>query len=119
MNQSDAEQIAEILERRANEVAGYYDDCCKTAVSAPGSVEMALDREIKRLRRLAESTKTTVLPIFTDKSLQSAGQELADELESCIPGDGCRIDLATPCDFCVTWSKASRAVDRWKTMVKQ
>lgn len=53
LTSADRAQIAEILERRANEIAGFHD----TYRSKPGhfgSVELALTREINRLRRLAE-----------------------------------------------------------------
>lgn len=46
-------QIAEILNRRANEVAGFNDEYRRN-VSHHGSVELALSREIDRLRKLAE-----------------------------------------------------------------
>lgn len=46
-------QIAEILSRRANEIAGFSGDY-RNDPKHYGSVEMALSREIERLRRLAE-----------------------------------------------------------------
>lgn len=49
----DRRQIAEILERRSNDVASYTDEH-RRAGDLPGSVELALTREIERLRRLAE-----------------------------------------------------------------
>ncbi|MDI3489624.1 MAG: hypothetical protein PWP11_901 [Thauera sp.] len=49
---SEREQIAEILKRRANEIAGFRGDYSKEG-SHFGSVELALTREIERLRRLA------------------------------------------------------------------
>ena len=50
-------QIAEILERRANDVATFKEDV-ERRLKEPlgdyrGSVEMALTREVSRLRRLA------------------------------------------------------------------
>jgi hypothetical protein len=50
---SDRAQIAEILGRRANEIAGYCDEY-RRKPDHYGSVELALSREISRLRRLAE-----------------------------------------------------------------
>lgn len=46
-------QIGEILERRANEIAGFSDEYRRDPKHY-GSVEFALTREIERLRRLAE-----------------------------------------------------------------
>lgn len=46
-------QIGEILERRANEIAGFSDEYRRDPKHY-GSVEFALTREIDRLRRLAE-----------------------------------------------------------------
>ena len=54
MTKSEREQIAEILERRANEVASFADEYRRDGKHF-GSVELALTREINRLRRLAES----------------------------------------------------------------
>lgn len=45
----DCEQVADILKRRANEVASYSD---QNRDKMPGSVVMALSREIQRLRAL-------------------------------------------------------------------
>lgn len=45
-------QIAEILNRRANEVAGFSADYRKDGGHF-GSVELALAREIERLRKLS------------------------------------------------------------------
>lgn len=50
---SDRRQVAEILNRRANEIAGFSDTYRRDA-NHHGSVELALTREIDRLRRLAE-----------------------------------------------------------------
>ena len=50
---SDRMQIAEILSRRANEIAGFSDEYRRDDKHY-GSVELALTREINRLRRLAE-----------------------------------------------------------------
>lgn len=52
LSKSDREQIADILNRRAGEIAGYSDDYRKDS-NHFGSVELALTREIQRLRRLA------------------------------------------------------------------
>jgi hypothetical protein len=48
---SDSQQIAEILSRRANEIAMYHTE---HRDKLPASVEFALTREIDRLRRLAD-----------------------------------------------------------------
>lgn len=53
LTKSEREQIAEILDRRANEVASFSDDYRRDP-KHHGSVEFALTREIDRLRRLAE-----------------------------------------------------------------
>jgi hypothetical protein len=53
---SAALEIAEILQRRANEIAHFYGDYTKAATCL-GSVEMALNREISRLRALADEFK--------------------------------------------------------------
>lgn len=53
LTKSEREQIAEILTRRANEVAGFCDEY-RRKPEHHGSVELALTREIVRLRRLAE-----------------------------------------------------------------
>lgn len=50
---SEREQIEEILDRRANEIAGFSDEYRRDPKHY-GSVEFALTREINRLRRLAE-----------------------------------------------------------------
>lgn len=53
LSKGDREQIAAILERRANEIANFNDQYRRDDKHY-GSVELALSREIKRLRRLAE-----------------------------------------------------------------
>ena len=53
MTPSERLQIAEILSRRANEIAGFSSDY-RSKVDHFGSVELALSREIDRLRRLAD-----------------------------------------------------------------
>jgi hypothetical protein len=53
LTKKDREQIADILERRANEIAMFSDDYRRKA-DHYGSVELALTREIDRLRRLAD-----------------------------------------------------------------
>lgn len=50
---SERKQIAEILNRRANEVAGFCVEY-REDKKHHGSVEFALSREISRLRKLAE-----------------------------------------------------------------
>lgn len=47
MTKSEREQIAEILERRANEVASFADEYRRDGKHF-GSVELALTREINR-----------------------------------------------------------------------
>lgn len=58
LTNSERKQIAEILGRRANEIAGFSGDYRKDA-NHFGSVELALSREIERLRRLAERVNPT------------------------------------------------------------
>lgn len=53
MTNDERNQIAEILSRRANEVAMFKADYTKGPAHF-GSVEMALSREINRLRDLAD-----------------------------------------------------------------
>lgn len=52
LTKSEREQIGTILERRANEIAGFSGDY-RNDPKHHGSVELALTREIERLRRLA------------------------------------------------------------------
>ena len=64
-------EIAEILERRANDIATFKWDLEKSAGKTindfPGSVEMALSREMKRLRRLAALVKPVPEPAEDDE----------------------------------------------------
>ena len=53
LTKSERAQIAEILIRRANEIAGFSGDYRKDG-NHFGSVELALTREVERLRRLAD-----------------------------------------------------------------
>ena len=53
LSPSDRAQIEEILSRRANEVA-IFADAYRRNAEHHGSVELALSREIDRLRRLAD-----------------------------------------------------------------
>jgi hypothetical protein len=53
LTKPEREQMAEILSRRANEIAGFSDEYRRNA-NHFGSVELALTREIDRLRKLAE-----------------------------------------------------------------
>lgn len=53
LTKSERKQIAEILDRRANEIAVFSGDYRKDG-NHFGSVELALSREIERLRRLAD-----------------------------------------------------------------
>lgn len=48
----ECREIAEILERRANEIAGFLNEY-RSKYDHYGSVEFALTREISRLRNLA------------------------------------------------------------------
>lgn len=50
---SERSQIAEILDRRANEIAGFSDEYRRDGKHY-GSVELALTREVDRLHRLAD-----------------------------------------------------------------
>ena len=50
---SERYQMAEILKRRANEIAGFSSEY-RNDSKHYGSVELALSREIDRLRHLAE-----------------------------------------------------------------
>jgi hypothetical protein len=50
---SERDQIGEILRRRANEIAGFSDEY-RRKTDHYGSVELALTREINRLRHLAD-----------------------------------------------------------------
>lgn len=58
LTKSERKQIAEILNRRANEIAGFSGDYKKDS-NHFGSVELALTREIERLRRLAGRVNPT------------------------------------------------------------
>jgi len=63
----DRYHLVEILERRANEVASFKRDMEEAAsqqagakvyfYSLPGSVELALTREVRRLRALADKVR--------------------------------------------------------------
>ena len=53
LTKSERKQIAEMLSRRANEISGFSGDYRKDG-NHFGSVELALSREIARLRRLAD-----------------------------------------------------------------
>lgn len=53
LTKSERAQISEILSRRANEIAGFSDDY-RNDGNHFGSVELALTREVERLRRLAD-----------------------------------------------------------------
>ena len=52
LTKQEREQVAEILRRRANEIAGFSDEYRRNT-NHFGSVELALTREIDRLRKLA------------------------------------------------------------------
>lgn len=51
LTKTEREQIAEILKRRANDIADFKMTNLKN--DEPGSVSLALQREITRLRHLA------------------------------------------------------------------
>lgn len=53
LTKSERAAIGEILSRRAQEIAGFHSDYRRDDKHY-GSVELALSREIDRLRRLAE-----------------------------------------------------------------
>ena len=53
LTRAERKQIAEILTRRANEIAGF-SDTYRNDPKHFGSVELALTREIERLRHLAD-----------------------------------------------------------------
>ena len=53
LTNNERQQVAEILKRRANEIAGFCD-AYRRDEKHYGSVEFALTREMNRLRRLAE-----------------------------------------------------------------
>ena len=52
LTQEDREDISEILSRRANEIAGFLHKYRENE-DHYGSVELALTREIDRLRKIA------------------------------------------------------------------
>jgi hypothetical protein len=52
LTKREREQIAEILKRRANEIAGFSEEY-RSKPEHYGSVELAMTREIERLRHLA------------------------------------------------------------------
>lgn len=69
---SERKQIAEILERRANDIASFKMECARTweregskvtpsgvriTPELPGPVDFALSREMERLRNLATRIK--------------------------------------------------------------
>lgn len=63
--------IVEILTRRSNEIAGFkYELEKKTGTTKfdelPGSVELALSREIRRLRNIADKVRVPA-PIEEDE----------------------------------------------------
>lgn len=58
LTESERSQIAEILDRRANEIAGFSGEY-RASPDHFGSVELALSREINRLRRLTDKIRPT------------------------------------------------------------
>ncbi len=52
LTDKERKEIASILSRRANEIAGFHDDYVKKS-DHYGSVELALTREMERLRQLS------------------------------------------------------------------
>ena len=71
LTRTDRLAIAEILSRRANDIATFKWDLEKAGGAKidafPGSVEMALSREMKRLRRLADLVKPPAEPQEDDE----------------------------------------------------
>ncbi len=68
MTKSEKEQVATILTRRANEIAGYSEAHRESIhhpnrEAMPASVEYALELEMKRLRRLAELVNPPALEV--------------------------------------------------------
>jgi len=61
LSRSERQQIAEILDRRANDVASFREDVEKKLGQRlddyRGSVDLALTREVKRLRKLADKVR--------------------------------------------------------------
>ena len=55
----ECEQIAEILSRRANEIASFHSEY-RSDGKHFGSVELALGREVTRLRRLADKVNPPI-----------------------------------------------------------
>ena len=53
LNKNERKQIREILDRRAAEIASFHSEYTRSQ-SHYGSVELALMREIDRLRKLAD-----------------------------------------------------------------
>jgi len=53
LSHDERSQIAEILDRRANEISSFSDEYRRNPEHY-GSVELALTREIRRLRKLAD-----------------------------------------------------------------
>ena len=60
LTDSERAQIAEILNRRANEIAGFAGDY-RNKAEHYGSVELALTREMDRLRRLSDKVAPKVI----------------------------------------------------------
>ena len=58
---SERQQLAEILDRRSNEIASFKSDLERKLEQRlgdfPGSVELAITREISRLRKLADKVR--------------------------------------------------------------
>lgn len=57
---SERQQIVEVLVRRSNEIAGFCDTYTRQDPHY-GSVELALTREIRRLRQLAAKIEQPAL----------------------------------------------------------
>lgn len=63
LSDSERKQIAEILERRANDIATFESAVKRNMPPTvaeydfPGSVDLALTREIQRLRKLASKIR--------------------------------------------------------------
>lgn len=59
ITENQRRQVCEVLELRANEIARFSDG---NRDKTPASVDVALHREIKRLRQLAEILRPTPIP---------------------------------------------------------
>lgn len=58
MNKREKQEVEEILKRRAQEIAAFLDDYRRNK-DYYGSVDLALSREVTRLRNLADRVNPT------------------------------------------------------------